>query len=210
MSVQGGYTDFTSILAHKWVQRPTFRPVHVKSIFEPLGQSVVTQNYNAGKADFWEVVITSIPLEYREAQKLQAGLNKVGLLGQVAVQDPLFLAPGTDGERPAQANPVVNGASQTGTTIICDGAGSSVLVIAKGQWFNMGAAYFQATADASSDGPGNVTIDFWPTMRISPGDGSTVDINTPFLHALILNIPEVDIQRGTLTPPISLGFQENI
>ncbi len=211
MSVQSGFTQFPTTIAPKWIQRDNLRAIPVKSLFEPLGQSPKTNDFNLGKSDFWEMVITTIPLENRDAEKLQAFCTKVGLYGRVALQPALFLAPGSDGERPSQSNPLVFGGSQTGTDIIYDGASNNTLVLAEGQIFNMGKYLFRASEDETSDGSGTGTIaNFWPSMRVSPADNLVIDINTPFLHALLLTIPEVDIIKGTHTPPISLGFREEI
>lgn len=211
MSVQSGFTQFPTAFAPKWVQRDILRAVPVKSLFEPLGQSPKTNDFNLGKSDFWEIVRTMIPLEFRDAEKLSAFATKVGLYGRVALQPVLFQPPGSDDERPTQANPLVNGGSQTGTSIIYDGASASTLVVAEGQIFNMGKYLFRASEDETSDGAGAGTIaNFWPAMRVSPANNLVIDINTPFLHAIILTIPEVDIIKGTHTPPISLGFREEI
>ena len=211
MSVQGGFTQFPTSIAPKWIQRDMLRPVPVKSLFEPLGQAPKTNDFNLGRSDFWEMVLTTIPLENRDAEKLSAFATKVGLYGLVAVQPSLFLAPGSDGERPAQANPLVNGASQTGTSIIYNGSPADTLILAEGQIFNIGKYLFRASEDETSDGTGAGTIaNFWPAIRISPANDAVIDINTPFLHALLLTIPEVDIVKGTRTPPISIGFREEI
>ncbi len=210
MSVQSGFTEFPTNISPNKIQRPTFRQVHVKSIFEPAGQSPVTNDFNNGLGDHWDLVMTTFPLEYRDAQRFEAVWAKVGLYGQIAIQDPMFKAPGSDGERPAQANPLVNGASQTGRSIIYDGASATTLVVAQGQHFQIGTQLFQADADETSDGAGAGTITFWPALRTSPANDAVIDINDPFLHALLLNVPEVDIRKANITPPISVAFMELI
>ena len=71
--------------------------------------------------------------------------------------------------------PLVAGGSQTGNSINVDGCSLSVTNwIREGDWFGVGGQLLMATADASSDGSGNVTISFVPRLRSAPADNSAV------------------------------------
>ena len=77
--------------------------------------------------------------------------------------------------------PLVNGASQTGNTLTIDGASLSVTNwIRKGDYFSVIVGtepeLKMATADANSDGAGNVTLTFEPKLRASPSDGAAIHV----------------------------------
>jgi len=208
MAVVSGYTEFPTWLAPKWISEINLRPIHVKSTFEPFGQNPVINEFNAGKSDRVDAVVTTFALEHYDIDRLIAWANKVGKMGKVALQDPLFLAPGSDGKRDAMSNGLVKGASQTGTSLTADGYPNSKLIVGDGQYFQLGVQLLQATADANSDGTGNVTLNFWPVIKTSPADNDVIDTNNPYLHCQLLTIPERDVSRARLARPVSLGFRE--
>lgn len=77
--------------------------------------------------------------------------------------------------------PLVNGAGQTGNTLNIDGASLSVTNwIRKGDYFAVIVGtepeLKMATADANSDGAGNVTLTFEPKLRTSPADGAAIHV----------------------------------
>lgn len=73
--------------------------------------------------------------------------------------------------------PLVNGGSQTGSSIILDGAGTVTDWIKRGDYFSIdvnGEHELKiATADASSSG-GAITINFEPRLRFSPLNNAAV------------------------------------
>ena len=71
--------------------------------------------------------------------------------------------------------PLVDGADQTGNSITVDGCSLSVTNwIREGDFFQIGNELKVCTADASSDGSGNITISFAPAIRTSPSDNSAI------------------------------------
>jgi hypothetical protein len=98
---------------------------------------------------------------------------------------PLFSSLDTDGAQPVSVlgTPLVNGASQTGSTLVCDGFTISTTGIVKaGATFTMAGvnsvnpvsredtgqlAQFVVTADANSDGSGNVTLSIDPPITLT-------------------------------------------
>ncbi len=83
--------------------------------------------------------------------------------------------------------PLVNGASQTGSVLIVDGAGTVTDWIKRGDYFSVDVngehELKMATADASSSG-GAVTLNFEPRLRFSP-----------------LNNAAIFVEDGTLPKP---------
>lgn len=71
---------------------------------------------------------------------------------------------------------LVDGASQTGTTLNCDGAALSTLVLKKGDYFEVNGELKVCTADCTSDGAGDITLTFKPSLRDSPADNAAVTI----------------------------------
>lgn len=81
--------------------------------------------------------------------------------------------------------PLVNGGSQTGTSLIVDGCPNSVTGWLKvGDYFSFDNGLGQrelkiVTADVNTDGSGNATITFEPPIRSAPVDNATIEINAP-------------------------------
>lgn len=76
--------------------------------------------------------------------------------------------------------PLVNGASQTGTSIDIDGASGTVTGwIKAGDVFSFNGEMKICTADANSDAGGNVTISFSPRIRTSPANNDPVETTAP-------------------------------
>ena len=84
------------------------------------------------------------------------------------------------------ASPLVNGASQTGTSLVTDGWGSGgagATVLKAGDYLKLDntAKVYMVTADATRDGSGNSTISIEPALITSPGNNEAVIYNSvPF------------------------------
>lgn len=94
-----------------------------------------------------------------------------------------FIAPPPDFSGPlsgyAGANPLVNGSSQLGSSVIADGATVSTLIVKAGDPITINGELKRATANATSDVSGNVTIPFYPPFRTSPPDNTEIFIDAP-------------------------------
>jgi hypothetical protein len=75
--------------------------------------------------------------------------------------------------------PLVNGASQTGTQLVTDGWGTTQTVLKAGDFFGVNGELKQCTADVTSDGSGNATINFEPALRASPANDAAIDVSSP-------------------------------
>lgn len=154
-------------------QSATFRTNSVvgiaKSPFTGQEQAVAHQ----GK--FWTADLSVSPMEAADARAVTAwftslnGREKTFLIGDPAgatAQGSASSAPGT---------PVVNGASQTGSALICDGAPNNATdYLKEGDYVQLGTGsssrLYMVLEDVSSDGSGNFTLNLWPNLRSSPGD----------------------------------------
>jgi len=97
---------------------------------------------------------------------LKAWLNKLsGRAGRFYLTDYTHKIPsGT-----AQGSPVVNGASQTGRTLITSGwTPNQTALLLPGDYFSVGSQLCVITETASADGSGNTTLTFEPPLRSSP------------------------------------------
>ena len=63
----------------------------------------------------------------------------------------------------------VNGGSQSGTTLLCDGATASVNnYLRAGDYISFDGQLYMVVADANSDVSGQVTLSIAPPLRFSP------------------------------------------
>ena len=74
---------------------------------------------------------------------------------------------------------LVNGASQTGTSLILDGAQASTTVLKAGDFFSVNNELKMVTVDATSDSSGDVTVNFVPSLRSSPSDDAVITTTNP-------------------------------
>lgn len=137
---------------------------------------------HGGGAGWWEGVVSIAPLntiaESDEWVSFLISLN--GREGTFLMGDPLKTAPrGT-----ALGTPLVNGASQTGVSLITDGwTASQTGVLLAGDLIQVGTGSLSrlhmVKEDADADGSGNSTIEIFPNLRESPSDGSAITISSP-------------------------------
>lgn len=92
-----------------------------------------------------------------------------------------FATQGTGG-----GTPLVNGASQTGTSLTTDGWSNSQTVMKAGDFFTVAGdtKVHQLTEDVTSNGSGQATMTFFPALRQSPADNAIIDITPTFRCAL--------------------------
>lgn len=113
----------------------------------------------------------------------------MGAAGRFNAFDPSFTKPfgafdsGLD-------TPLVKGAGQTGKSLITDGwRNSGVNLLKGGDYFeltlNSIKRLFLATADASSDGSGNMTISMVPPLQESPADNLALVLSTPKVEMML-------------------------
>lgn len=127
----------------------------------------------------WMMTIPLSEQEIGEARLWIAALVQLSKLSNTCkVQPPSYTGPSSGY---AGANPLVNGAGQLGTALICDGVSNSTLIVQAGDHGEVNGEYKIFTANASSNGVGQVTLNFEPALRQAPADNATVDIASPEL-----------------------------
>jgi hypothetical protein len=85
--------------------------------------------------------------------------------------------------------PLVNGANQLGQSLVCDGFAPNARIDA-GKPFSILSGTRRhlcvTTARATANGSGQVTLPIWPTLRWSPADNATIEIDAPRINGLIM------------------------
>ena len=124
----------------------------------------------------WGATLTYTNRDGVEAKKLQAFLTSLrGRAGRFYLSPHDSTPNGT-----AAGSGLVNGASQTGGTLITDGwTASQPLLFAAGDYIEVNGELKQVSADVSSDGSGNATITFSPDLNQSPPNGAQIISTNP-------------------------------
>lgn len=128
----------------------------------------------------WEADITLPPMDRADAVIWLAWLAKLrGPYHTFTMGDPLAATP----QGSAGGTPLVNGGSQTGASLVLDGATTSQTGWLKaGDYIQLGSGadsrMYMVTADADSDGSGNVTLAIWPDIVTAPADNAAVTVSS--------------------------------
>lgn len=77
---------------------------------------------------------------------------------------------------PATGTPLVNGGSQTGSSLITDGWVASTTVLKTGDYFVVNSELKMVTSDVTSNGSGEATISFKPALRSSPANNAALTV----------------------------------
>lgn len=158
---------------------------------------------SGGTADRWVGRLTTEPLDFSRAKPFMAWLATVGEYGRFNIGDPMYTGAST-----GQTGCLVNGASQTGSSLTVDGLTPSVLAISAGEYFQVRDEYKVVKADVTANGSGQATITFWPALRVSPADNDPVTFNTPKLVADVLPPLPAKAPSPNRLHVFSIAFQE--
>lgn len=84
--------------------------------------------------------------------------------------------------------PLINGVDQTGTSVDIDGCSNSITNwIREGDHIGFADRLYVATADASSDGLGEITVPVRPRIRTAPPDDAVVTTTNPTARFVLEN-----------------------
>lgn len=102
--------------------------------------------------------------------------------------------------------PLVNGASQLGSSLIVDGL-TPWVAIRCGKWLSVivsGRRYaYYTTAEVIADAAGAATLPIYPMIRSAPADNAVVELAEPMIEGLVRMSSERSVRR---TGAMSLGF----
>lgn len=151
------------------------------------GAEVIVETTKA----IWLISFPLKPLKEVNAAAWRGALVQLSKLANTfLVQPPFWTGPGTGY---AGTQPLVKGADQLGTSLVCDIVSTASTAISlAGDFLEVNGEFKCLTANAttaSGASPNEVTFNFEPALRQAPADNLAVDILTPQL-AVRLITPE--------------------
>ena len=131
------------------------------------------------QGQWWEADISLVTMKRADAEEWLSFLAQLkGRFGTFLFGDPLCATP----RGLAGGTPLVNGASQTGSSLITDGWDVSVNTLLAGDYLQLGTGVaselYKILADVTADGSGNATFDIWPDLKTSPADDLAITITS--------------------------------
>ena len=144
----------------------------------------------------WGATLTYTNRDGVEAKKLQAFLTALrGRAGRFYLSPHDSTPNGT-----ATGSGLVNGASQTGGSLITDGWGiSQALLFAAGDYIEVNGELKQVSADVASDVSGNATITFSPDLNQSPPDNAQIISTSP---RAVMRLEDDDQSQWSFQSPV--------
>lgn len=141
----------------------------------PFTGTIQTQDWGITGATWWEYEIEIALLTGRNGQRMSAFLAQLGgMAGRFLFADPSIR------NATGVGSPLVNGAGQTGTSLITDGWSTAGLL--QGDFFSLGTdtstRLYQVTKDVVPVA-GAATIEFVPPLRSSPADNAALQVVAP-------------------------------
>lgn len=84
--------------------------------------------------------------------------------------------------------PLVNGAGQTGNSLIIDGCTNSITGWGKaGDYFNVASSLHRLTADCNTNGSGQTTLVFEPPAYVAPADNAAITVNPATIEMRLID-----------------------
>lgn len=138
----------------------------------PFTHTIQVQEFSGQS---WGADVTFPDMTREEAENFNAFLLALcGQKGTFYLGDPLAKQPrGVGG-----GNPRVNGANQTGNSVITDGwPANTTGLLLPGDYIQIGTGLHKCLTTVTSDSSGNATIDIWPRLGISPANDELIITN---------------------------------
>lgn len=141
-----------------------------------------TQQVYRHQGERFEAEITLPAMNRAEAEEFNAfRLRLRGSFGTFLFGDPAAATPrGSAGITPG--TPVVNGASQTGDSLVIDGCDPNATGYLKaGDYIQLGSGassqLYKVLEDVDTNASGEATLNIYPALRSSPSDDATVIVS---------------------------------
>lgn len=170
----------------------TFELVQNTRVFQsPITNAVQTV---ARKGAFWKTAATFNNLRDEDKGKIQGFLSKLN--GQEHRFEFADYGYSRQGAAPLGDTLLVNGASQTGSTLNADGASVNTAGYLKaGDYIEVNNRLHIVTQDCTSSA-GAVTIPIAPPLRSSPADGAAIEYVSPKTVMMLTSEPRWTTQPG--------------
>ena len=180
-----------------------------------IGQSGALQTRSAaaqGRA--WQETWAALPAGSEDVQELITTIENLYNTGATCTLTH-YLLPGSGlaANGAGGGTPLVNGADQSGTSLVTDGWTASAAVRMKaGDCFTVAGldVLFRATADISSDGSGNATITIEPPIVAgsSPANNAALTIASATLTAVVLDYTDASAGPDEFIGGLKVTFRE--
>lgn len=173
----------------------------------PLSGTVRTENQSGGR---WFLSLTIQNLKNATVvsnpiHELEAFLFKLnGVEHRAVIQDFAYVRSG-----PGGGTPLVNGASQTGLSLITDGWSNSTTVLYAGDRIGISGQMIPITADAATNGSGQVTLSLAHPILVAPSTNAAIEISNPTARYILSNNVSFASQPG-IFKTILAEFEEAI
>ena len=178
-----------------------------KSTFEAASRKKSRQSWNEGKTDRWVGVYTTPKLSNAQLRTFSAWLRAM------IDDNGSFYAIDFDNTEPTIAvvgTPLVNGASQTGKTVITDGWGQNNTTVAKAGDPLQIDQYHVYKEDVVTNGSGQATIEIMPALRTSPANNAPIVTSNPKIIAKLSNLENTIDTDHNKTGVVSFAWEEEI
>lgn len=146
----------------------------------------------------WGITAKYPPLTRAEFAPIFAFLVKQrGAFESFTVQPPTL----KDSQGSGAGTPLVNGASQTGRSVVTDGWSAGATILKAGDFVSFAghSKIYMLTADATSDGGGNVTLAIEPGLIESPAENAAITVaDVAFTVALKNEVQEFSLGTSGL------------
>ena len=158
---------------------------NTKQFQSPLSNAIQTVSR---KGSYWKTSMIFNNLSGAERAELQAFIAKLdGQTHRMRISDYGAVRFGT--AIPPQT-PKVQGAGQTGSTLVADGAtASQSTYFAAGDYISFNNELHIVTADVDSSASGVLNIPIAPPIRKSPSDNASVEYSAPYGVFMMTNNP---------------------
>tara|TARA_R110000787_G_scaffold285016_2_gene399573 strand:- start:2891 stop:3505 length:615 start_codon:yes stop_codon:yes gene_type:complete len=178
-----------------------------KSTFDATSRKKSRQSWNEGKTDRWIGVYSTPRLTATQLRLVSSWMRAM------IDDNGSFYAIDPDNTNPATVvtgTPLVNGASQTGGSIITDGWAFSVTAMLAGERLQIGTQYYELKEDVVTDGAGNATIEIMPKLRASPANNAVITTANPKMVAKLSGIENTIDTDHMKTGVISFAWEEEL
>lgn len=188
------------------IEQIEFRSKNVVAVSESPFTYAQQVYQHPGQA--WEVTVRIPPVKSDLANEWVAFLLSLkGQRGTFLLGDPNMVDPrGTAKDTPG--TPVVNGASQTGSSLNIDGLPTNETgYLLPGDYIQLGSGssttLHMVLQQVDSNGSGEATLELWPDIRFSPSDNATVTVSDTKGHFRLKN----NVSSWTINSISSYGIQ---
>ena len=188
---------------------PAFNSLNVKSVQHTYVSRALSGRRQVRQlgGQFWKMTATFPPMTRAQFAPFYAFVVK-----QRGRYESFTIVPAvvSTGQGSPAGTPLVNGASQTGRSLVTDGWNASIAIFKAGDFLKIAGndKVYMCTADVSSDGSGNATIAIEPALVASPADDAAITHSSvSFTVALTSGIQEFSTDTSGLYS-YELDFEE--